>query len=155
WEVGMIAVMRDFDPSVFRCLNHGGAVRYFYLSPIYRQLWHVSLSVFCSLRLLGAPPRLRGEISSPHAHCLEFVAEFRDETSNRHHVGIGERADRLALHHICNLIEQVDVRSLSLACDQVSHYLCRPASSFAAGSALAAGLVSVKVGYHRQHFGHL
>src|SRR5215831_13145159 len=85
---------------------------------------------------------------------FKFAPEFGYKTADRHDIGICQWTDRLALHHIRDLVKQVHIRELTFTRQQVSQNSCRPAGTLATGRALAARLVSIEVGDYGEHLGH-
>src|SRR5690606_27143352 len=77
---------------------------------------------------------------------LELVAEAADAPADGPRGGVGEGADRPALHLVADLLEEVEVAGVALALVEAREELVEPAGAVAAGRALPARLVPVEVG---------
>mmetsp|Transcript_5672 Transcript_5672/g.15056 ORF Transcript_5672/g.15056 Transcript_5672/m.15056 type:complete len:451 (+) Transcript_5672:362-1714(+) len=81
-----------------------------------------------------------------HDAQLDFRAEGADETLHGPCGSVAERADRVPLNLVRQLLEHVDLLDLGVACHQAVHDFAHPGGALAARCALATALVLVKLG---------
>src|SRR3981189_221276 len=76
---------------------------------------------------------------------LEFAAEMLDEALHRQRGGVAQRADGAPGDVVGDVVEQREVLHPAEAVLDAVHHAVQPASALAAGRALAAGLLEIKV----------
>src|SRR2546426_9432188 len=105
-----------------------------------------------SISTVGTPGLLGAQrAAAERGVLLELGAVLGDEGARRHGGGIGERADRVALHVVRDREQEIDVTRLGLALLEPRQHLVEPPPAFTAGRAPPAGLAGGGPPEDQQH----
>src|SRR5476651_2203070 len=107
----------------------------------------ISLPSILIVGIVCSPPLFRCQLFGARADAaLHFRPEMPDQSLYRPRRAVGERANRVTLDLLGDVVQRIDLLNSRVARDHAFHYAPYPAEPFAAGRALATALVLVEVG---------
>src|SRR5471032_417956 len=110
----------------------------------------ISLPSILIVGIATLPALFRCQLFGARADAaLHFRPEVPDQSLDRPRRAVGERANRVTLNLLGDVVQRIDLLDARVTRDHAFHHAPYPAEPFAAGRALATALMLVEIGEPR------